>query len=685
MINIGLTFNDKFAVPAQVLIASILLNSVGDDQFKFFIFGDELSRKTLDGVEKLKDIKQFELQHIKVDKSEFQNFFLPEKGHFRTVNYFRIKIPSLIPEIDKILYIDCDTIVKTSLSPLFKLDISNYFLAATRAATSNQNNRRLGLPKFAPYFLSGLMLINCRKWRENGIESKLVEYIKTSPIDKLLNLEQDAINYVLGNGILQLPSNWNVEIRTDITYPRYYHKYLINPFILHYNSGDKPWHEETKQDTKEFNFYLNKINSLNEPNNKEYSNNMGLQSHQFSGNRMNNEKCVYTVLIGDYEKLNEQDVAEDSEIDFICFTDIKDLTSKSWRIVNIDPVFPLDNVRSSREVKISAHRYLPQFRTSLYIDNSVTLKKKPEEIFNDFLRDEFDLYCVRHSYRETVLDEFEEVFRLNFDQQNKILEQLNTYSLIDPELFDQKPYWTGFIIRNHNEKQIIDLMRDWLAQVMRYSRRDQLSLNYVIRKHNIKVRELIFDNYASEYHLWPTAVRFGSPLAPKSLQAIIENNLRVDILENKLENITQNFDELEVEMKNLKDANHILKTKMNTKNAKIHTFTNRINEQKQIIKSSTEKFQNLKGLYNAQQSKLQLLQSNNDAQKKIIHTLRSENEAKKSSIQTMHSEIEAQQQNIQNLEKIINNLQQEILFYADSRSWRITRPLRKLMKYLKLN
>ena len=152
MIHICLTFNDKFAVPAQVLISSILLNSGRDDQFTFYILGDELENKTKDDIEKLNKIKPFDLRYINVDKSEFQNFYLPEQGHFRQVNYFRIKIPALIPELDKILYLDCDTIVRTSLRPLFEIDIEDYYLAATKAVTSYKNNIRLGTIRFMKPF-----------------------------------------------------------------------------------------------------------------------------------------------------------------------------------------------------------------------------------------------------------------------------------------------------------------------------------------------------------------------------------------------------------------------------------------------------------------------------------------------------------------------------------------------------
>jgi hypothetical protein len=246
------------------------------------------------------------------------------------------------------------------------------------------------------------------------------------------------------------------------------------------------------------------------------------------------QHCVYTALLGNYEKLNEQPVAKESSIDFICFTNDKDLISSTWKIIQVDPIFPLDFIRSAKTIKICPHRFLPNFDTSLYIDNSVTLKVVPEQIFEDLMDEDYDIVCMKHSFRETVLDEFEEILRLQYDNQNIILEQLNAYSLINPKIFSQKPYWGGFLIRKHNKNIVIDAMEDWLAQVMRYSRRDQLSLNYIINKYLLNIKELTLDNYSTIYHQWPTSSRYGQPSIKLDLISSIENNIRTISLESKL-------------------------------------------------------------------------------------------------------------------------------------------------------
>jgi hypothetical protein len=219
---------------------------------------------------------------------------------------------------------------------------------------------------------------------------------------------------------------------------------------------------------------------------------------------MNNRFCVYTVLLGDYETLNEQPVARDSQTDFICFTDNRNIVSNSWKFSYIDPVFPMDLARSSRIPKLCPHRHLKDYDSSLYIDNSIILKKTPEVIYKDFMESKnVDMVCIKHSYRETVLDEFIEVAWLQLDDLNTIMEQLNTYHLTTPEVLIEKPYMSGLLLRKHNDDCVVKTMEEWLAHVLRYSRRDQLSLNYVLRKNKPRVDALDLDFRNSEYLQWP--------------------------------------------------------------------------------------------------------------------------------------------------------------------------------------
>jgi len=225
----------------------------------------------------------------------------------------------------------------------------------------------------------------------------------------------------------------------------------------------------------------------------------GAPSDEFSGSA-----CVYTTLFGRYEELNEQPVKCQSRLRFICFTDDPDLRSETWEMVLVRPLFRMDPVRSQRLYKMLPYRFLPEFSASVYIDNSVILRRPPERLLEEGLSG-CDFALPSHSYRETVLDEFLEVARVGFDDSTRVFEQLNHYALARPEVLAEAPYWCGIMLRRHDSAKLQATMELWLAHVFRYSRRDQLSINYCCRAAGLEPRRLFLDNHSSEWHQWPVS------------------------------------------------------------------------------------------------------------------------------------------------------------------------------------
>ena len=213
-------------------------------------------------------------------------------------------------------------------------------------------------------------------------------------------------------------------------------------------------------------------------------------------------RAVYTGLFGGYEQLNEQPMARSSSVPFICFTDDRELTSDTWQVRLIEPAFPRDVHRSARRVKILVHEYLPEHSETLWIDNTVILTAPPEGLIDEWLR-EVDFALARHSYRDTVLDEFNVVVSDGLDDPSRVFEQLLHYSDITPAILSERPFWAGMLARR-STPAVRSLMTEWFEHVLRYSRRDQLSLNLAISRSVAQVRGLDIDNFESAWHRWPT-------------------------------------------------------------------------------------------------------------------------------------------------------------------------------------
>ena len=97
-----------------------------------------------------------------VDPSLFASF--PESDRYPRLIYYRIFAASLLPpDVDKVLYLDGDTIVINPLEELYKRDFEgNYFLACTHVKKflNKINQYRLGMEEESTYINSGVMLVN---------------------------------------------------------------------------------------------------------------------------------------------------------------------------------------------------------------------------------------------------------------------------------------------------------------------------------------------------------------------------------------------------------------------------------------------------------------------------------------------------------------------------------------------
>jgi Protein of unknown function (DUF616) len=211
-------------------------------------------------------------------------------------------------------------------------------------------------------------------------------------------------------------------------------------------------------------------------------------------------RAVYTALIGKYEKLQDQQVAAQSGLPFICFTDDPSLTSDTWEVRVIEPAIANDPVRSARRLKVLGHDSLADFDETLWIDNRVQLTARPEDVLDAWLENS-DFTVPAHSYRRSIADEFAAVLEGGFDDPTMIQNQVLRYANIAPCVLDDQPLWTGILARRTGAVQ--PTMDAWFAEIAQYSRRDQLSITFALHQSGQSARSLVANNIESEWHRWP--------------------------------------------------------------------------------------------------------------------------------------------------------------------------------------
>ena len=217
---------------------------------------------------------------------------------------------------------------------------------------------------------------------------------------------------------------------------------------------------------------------------------------------------VYTCLIGDNEGLNAQPFFSSSKLRHVCLTDDKELKSNDWEIILVDRIIPQDCYRSQRNFKIRPHIIFPNYKYSLYIDNTVVLKKKTED-FLEFITNEIAIlkndpfFCLPYHSQFNLINEFNACANNHLDDQWRIYEQLNDYIKTNAKPLKEKAYWGGILLRNHNNIEVIKLSEIWFSHICRYSRRDQLSIIHSSLQSKITLRGFQLSNSSSKFHDWP--------------------------------------------------------------------------------------------------------------------------------------------------------------------------------------
>ena len=140
----------------------------------------------------------------------------------------RCYLTEILPELDKVLYLDLDIYIDQDISQIWDIDIENYAVAGVVDFGAKLNFLPY-IPHIGVYINSGVMLMNLKYWREHNITERIHQLLNTYVLSYP---DQDAINIVCYGHIKFLSHKWNSNQSTG-----YHHRPIINHGIPY-----KPWH-----------------------------------------------------------------------------------------------------------------------------------------------------------------------------------------------------------------------------------------------------------------------------------------------------------------------------------------------------------------------------------------------------------------------------------------------------------
>ena len=113
-------------------------------------------------------------------------------------------LSKIFPEYDRVLFLDCDTIVEHDISQLWDLDMKGYYYAAVPQIDDGREGE---FSQGACYYNAGVLMCNLAELRARGMDDYLIQALNT--VDYKF-CEQDAINKLCEGRILALPGRYNV-------------------------------------------------------------------------------------------------------------------------------------------------------------------------------------------------------------------------------------------------------------------------------------------------------------------------------------------------------------------------------------------------------------------------------------------------------------------------------------------
>ena len=207
-IPIAMASDDNYVYPTAVAITSILENANEKTKFEIYLmhpgnFKEESKEKLIKLKEKYKNLN---LEFINME-DRFKN--ANNKG-LATPTYYRLSLSSLLPNIDKIIWLDGDILALDDLSDFYNLDMENLYYRGFL----DHNNEELNILKDFGieddhYICAGVMLINLEKLRQDNMEQKFEEFINQNN-DKLKEHDQTVINALCYKNIGILPAKFGI-------------------------------------------------------------------------------------------------------------------------------------------------------------------------------------------------------------------------------------------------------------------------------------------------------------------------------------------------------------------------------------------------------------------------------------------------------------------------------------------
>lgn len=258
--------DDNYAMPLAVMARSAIANLNASRKLILFIIDGGIEDKNKQKILKTLNSGNCEVKFLpkpdlfaKSIENAYTHTITQGQGkkYITITAYYRLMIAKILPEeIEKVIFLDCDLVIKGDLEQLWQSNLGENFVLAAQdtwipsVSVHNGllNYKQLKIDPNAKYFNAGVFIANLKKWRSEGFFEKAVDYLNQNK--EFIRLgDQDILNALLVGKWGELDLRWNV---TPGIYEydgwekspfseEIYNNLIQDPWIIHFASDLKPW------------------------------------------------------------------------------------------------------------------------------------------------------------------------------------------------------------------------------------------------------------------------------------------------------------------------------------------------------------------------------------------------------------------------------------------------------------
>lgn len=263
--------DDAYVMPLAVTLSSTARNLSPGKRLRAFVFdagirdenwaylAESLRTKAVDVIRLPANVEP--LRHLKTSH------------HISHAAFVRLMAAEWLPaDLQRVIYLDSDFLLRGDLNSIWNVDLGEAWCAAVqdaacpfvdaRHADCNyrksspymatiapiRNWRQLGLDPAAPYFNSGLIIIDLARWRREQLADRFLKSLADNQ-RSVWCWDQYALNVVLADHWKALPLTWNQGSHVfEYPSPDYspfdpavFRELLEHPNAIHFTTEFKPW------------------------------------------------------------------------------------------------------------------------------------------------------------------------------------------------------------------------------------------------------------------------------------------------------------------------------------------------------------------------------------------------------------------------------------------------------------